>query len=318
MMNLDYLPFEQEIACLEAEIQALRETTTENSTSLSQQIKALEEKSQALTQEIYARLSVWESVQVARHPRRPYVLDYIPLLFNDFQELHGDRHYADDGAIVGGLAQFKNKAVMVIGHQKGRTTQEKIARNFGMPRPEGYRKALRLMKLAGKFGFPIITFIDTAGAYPGIDAEERNQSEAIAKNLQVMARLPVPIISIVTGEGGSGGALAIGVSDRIAMLQYSIYSVITPEGCASILWKDASHASIAAEAMGVSATQISKLGVIDAILQEPIGGAHRDPQKTALVISEYVEKNLAELQKLSSEQLIHKRQEKLLQIGNAL
>ncbi|MCD6047201.1 MAG: acetyl-CoA carboxylase carboxyltransferase subunit alpha [Gammaproteobacteria bacterium] len=317
-MNLDYLLFEQEIARLEAEIQALRETTTENSTSLSQQIKKLEEKSQALTKEIYAKLSVWESVQVARHPRRPYVLDYIPLLFTDFQELHGDRHFADDGAIVGGLAKFKNNTVMVIGHQKGRTTQEKIARNFGMPRPEGYRKAQRLMELAGKFGFPVITFIDTAGAYPGIDAEERNQSEAIAKSLQVMARLPVPIISIVTGEGGSGGALAIGVSDRIAMLQYSIYSVITPEGCASILWKDASHASIAAEAMGVSAAQIEKLGIIDAVLQEPIGGAHRDPEKTALTISEYLQKSLIELQKLSPGQLIQERQEKLLHLGSSL
>ncbi len=311
-MNLDYLPFEQEIGQIEEEIAALRESNAGSSAELNQKIYKLHKKSQELTENIFSKLTIWETVQVARHPRRPYVLDYIPLIFTDFQELHGDRHFADDGAIVGGLANFQTKPVMVIGHQKGRTTQEKIERNFGMPRPEGYRKALRLMKMAGKFRLPIMTFIDTAGAYPGIDAEERNQSEAIAKNLQEMAALPTPIISLVTGEGGSGGALALGVADRIAMLQYSIYSVITPEGCASILWKDASHAPAAAEAMGVTTAQISKLNILDAILPEPMGGAHRDPEAMAKTISEYLEKELKTLSRLSSEQLLKQRQEKLL------
>lgn len=314
-MNLNYLDFEQSIAQIEEEIRALQNTSSASSVELSEKIKKLELKNRQLTEEIYSKLSVWQSVQVARHPRRPYTLDYIPLIFTDFQELHGDRHFADDGAIVGGLAKFKGRTVMVIGHQKGRTTQEKITRNFGMPKPEGYRKALRLMELAAKFHFPIITLIDTAGAYPGIDAEARNQSEAIAKNIQVMAALPTPIIAIVTGEGSSGGAIAIGVADRMVMLQYSIYCVITPEGCASILWKDATYAARAAEAMGVTAAQINKLGILDAVLPEPLGGAHRDLQKTAKTISDYIEKELNSLMLLSSTELLEQRQDKLLDFG---
>lgn len=313
-MNLDYLVFEQGIADIEAKIQALRETHVGNSAELSQEIKKLETDKKKLTQEIYTKLDVWQSVQVARHPKRPYTLDYIPHIFTDFQELHGDRHFSDDGAIVGGLAKLEGQTVMIIGHQKGRTTQEKIARNFGMPRPEGYRKAQRLFEMAGKFHFPVITFIDTAGAYPGIDAEERNQSEAIARNLQVLAALPAPIVCIVTGEGGSGGALAIGVGDRVAMLQYSIYSVITPEGCASILWKDAGYASKAAEAMGVTTKDIMKLGLVDEVLPEPLGGAHRDPSDMAKTIKAYLLKEIKPLQRLSLDELLKKRQEKWLKM----
>ncbi len=311
-MNLDYLAFEQEIAKIDDEINALRESKEESSETLAAQIKNLEAKNRRLTKEIYASLTIWQQVLVARHPRRPYVLDYIPLIFTDFQELHGDRHFADDGAIVGGLAKLAGKTVMVIGQQKGRTTSEKISRNFGMPRPEGYRKALRLSELAGKFTIPVVTFIDTAGAYPGIDAEERNQSEAIARNLQILAALPTPIICIVTGEGGSGGALAIGVGDRVVMLQYSIYSVITPEGCASILWKDSKHAALAAEAMGVTATDIAKLNIIDAVLPEPLGGAHRDPKVMANTIKDYLVKELQILRNVPIAQLLKQRQEKLL------
>lgn len=311
-MNLEYLSFEQEIAQIEAAIAALRNESTQNSKDIACQIEELELKNRHCTEKIYSHLTVWQSVQVARHPKRPYTLDYIPLLFTEFQELHGDRHVLDDGAIVGGFARFKRQTVMVIGHQKGRSTQEKIARNFGMPRPEGYRKALRLMELAAKFGFPIITFIDTAGAYPGIDAEARNQSEAIAKNIQVMARLPVPIIAIVTGEGSSGGAIALGVADCMAMLQYGIYCVITPEGCASILWKDVTRAAEAAEAMGITARQIKRLNLLDAILKEPLGGAHRDPQKMAHILSEFIDQQLTELMRVPTAELLKRRQEKLL------
>ena len=311
-MNLDYLIFEQGIADIEASIQALRETHTGSSAELSQEIKKLEAANKKLTQEIYAKLDVWQSVQVARHPKRPYTLDYIPYIFTDFQELHGERHFSDDGAIVGGLAKLDGQTVMIVGHQKGRTTSEKIQRNFGMPRPEGYRKAQRLFKLAEKFGFPVITFIDTAGAYPGIDAEARNQSEAIAQSIQIMAGLRTPIICVVTGEGSSGGAIAIGVGDRVVMLQYSIYAVITPEGCASILWKSASHAPQAAEAMGVTTKDIAKLDLIDEILPEPLGGAHRHPEAMAKTIKSYLLKELKMLEKLPVDQLLKKRQEKLL------
>lgn len=314
-MNLNYLSFEQELAKLEERIEELRASHEGSSVKIVQEIKRLEKKHRSQTQQVYSQLSVWQAVQVARHPRRPYTLDYLEHIFEDFQELHGDRHFSDDPAIVGGLARFAGQAVMVIGQQKGRTTQEKIYRNFGMPRPEGYRKALRLMQLAAKFHIPLITFIDTPGAYPGIDAEERNQSEAIARNLMVMATLPIPIISIVIGEGGSGGALAIGVGDRLAMLQYSIYSVISPEGCASILWKDASHAAKAAEAMGVTALQIEKLGLIDEVLTEPLGGAHASPLEAAAVIKTFIATQLRVLSKLSTQTLLDQRTQRWLQMG---
>lgn len=314
-MNLDYLSFEQELAHLQDRITALQQSHEGSSVLIAKEIKQLEKKRRNLTQQIYAQLSVWQTVQVARHPRRPYTQDYIDHLFEDFQELHGDRHFADDPAIIGGMAQFAGRAVMIIGQQKGRTIAEKLNRNFGMPRPEGYRKALRLMQLAAKFQLPIITFIDTPGAYPGIDAEERNQSEAIARNLLVMAKLATPIITVVIGEGGSGGALAIGVSDRIAMLQYSIYSVISPEGCASILWKDASHAAKAAEAMGVTAPQIMKLGLIDEVLVEPIGGAHTAPLEAAEAIKAFISTQLTALSQLSLPTLLDQRYERLMKMG---
>lgn len=314
-MNLNYLPFEQEIAKMEARIEELRASTDGSSVAIAKEIKQLEKKKLSLTQQVYSQLTVWQAVQVARHPRRPYTLDYIEHIFEDFQELHGDRHFADDPAIVGGLARFLGRPVMVIGQQKGRTTQEKLRRNFGMPRPEGYRKALRLMQLAEKFHLPLVTFIDTPGAYPGIDAEERNQSEAIAKNLWVMAKLATPIITIVIGEGGSGGALAIGVCDRLAMLQYSIYSVISPEGCASILWKDASHAAKAAEAMGVTAPQIAKLGLADEVLPEPLGGAHASPVETAHTIKNFINQQLTALTKLPIKTLLDQRYQRLMAMG---
>ncbi len=314
-MNLDYLSFEQELAQVQDRINGLQESQEGTSVELAKEIKLLEKKKVNLTQQIYAQLTIWQTVQVARHPRRPYTLDYIERLFDDFQELHGDRHFSDDPAIVGGMAKFNGRPVMVIGQQKGRTITEKLHRNFGMPRPEGYRKALRLMLLAEKFKLPIITFIDTPGAYPGIDAEERNQSEAIAKNLLVMAKLATPIITVVIGEGGSGGALAIGVGDRIAMLQYSIYSVISPEGCASILWKDAANAPKAAEAMGITAPQIAKLGLIDEVLPEPLGGAHAAPIEATLVVKDYLAQQLAVLTKISLKTLLAQRYERLMQFG---
>ncbi|HEY5762921.1 MAG TPA: acetyl-CoA carboxylase carboxyltransferase subunit alpha, partial [Rhodocyclaceae bacterium] len=275
-MKTSFLDFEQPIADLENKIEELRFMQEDSAVDITEEISRLERKSQSLTKDIYGKLSSWQIAQVARHPQRPYTLDYIERIFTDFHELHGDRSFADDPAIVGGLARFNGQSVMVIGHQKGRDTKEKIARNFGMPRPEGYRKALRLMRLAERFAIPVITFVDTPGAYPGIGAEERGQSEAIGRNLYVMAELKVPIIVTVIGEGGSGGALAIAVGDTVQMLQYSTYSVISPEGCASILWKSADKAADAAEIMGITAPRLKTLGLIDKVVAEPCGGAHRD------------------------------------------
>ncbi len=280
-MKLDFLDFEQPIAELEAKIEELRRLEGGQDFDLLKEISALEQKSQTLTQSIFKNLSDWQISQLARHPQRPYLLDYIKHIFTEFTELHGDRAFADDAAIVGGLARIDGQSVMVIGQQKGRDTKEKIRRNFGMPRPEGYRKALRLMKMAERFNLPIVTFIDTPGAYPGIDAEERGQSEAIARNLIEMAELKVPIICTVIGEGGSGGALAIGVGDVTMMMQYSTYSVISPEGCASILWKSAANAPDAAAALGLTATKLKQLGLVDVVIEEPIGGAHRQPELAA-------------------------------------
>ncbi|MEQ1667340.1 MAG: acetyl-CoA carboxylase carboxyltransferase subunit alpha, partial [Sulfuriferula sp.] len=276
-MKTTFLDFEQSIAELETKIEELRCVQDDSTLDISKELILLQKKSEKLTQDTYAKLTPWQISQVARHPQRPYSLDYIGALFTDFEELHGDRAYGDDHAIVGGIARFNGQSVMVIGHQKGRDTKEKIHRNFGMPRPEGYRKALRLMRLAEKFNIPIMTFIDTPGAYPGIGAEERGQSEAIARNLYVMAELRTPVICTIIGEGGSGGALAIGVGDQLNMLQYSTYSVISPEGCASILWKSAEHAPIAAETLGITAVKLKSFDLIDRIIPEPVGGAHRDP-----------------------------------------
>lgn len=281
-MKISFLDFEQPIADLEAKIEELRFVQDDSAVDISEEIGRLSKKSAQLTKDIYGKLTPWQISQVARHAQRPYTLDYIERIFTDFNELHGDRSFADDHAIVGGLARFNGQPVMVIGHQKGRDTKEKLFRNFGMPRPEGYRKALRLMKLAEKFGIPIFTFVDTPGAYPGIDAEERGQSEAIGRNLYVMTELKVPIIVTIIGEGGSGGALAIAVGDTIQMLQYSTYSVISPEGCASILWKSAERAADAAETMGITAQRLKTLGLIDKVVNEPCGGAHRDHQSMAL------------------------------------
>jgi acetyl-CoA carboxylase carboxyl transferase subunit alpha len=276
-MKVTFLDFEQPIAELEAKIEELSEVQNDPALDISEEIERLRKKSAALTKQIYGKLNAWQISQVARHPQRPYTLDYIQALFTEFEELRGDRAFADDPAIVGGLARFQGEPVVVIGHQKGRDTKERQYRNFGMPRPEGYRKALRLMRLAEKFRLPVFTFIDTPGAYPGIDAEERGQSEAIARNLYVMAELKTPVICTVIGEGGSGGALAIGVGDALVMLQYATYSVISPEGCASILWKSAEKASVAAEALGITAPKLKALGLVDQIVNEPLGGAHRDP-----------------------------------------
>jgi acetyl-CoA carboxylase carboxyl transferase subunit alpha len=276
-MKVTFLDFEQPIAELEAKIEELSEVQNDPALDISEEIERLRKKSAALTKQIYGKLNAWQISQVARHPQRPYALDYIQALFTEFEELRGDRAFADDPAIVGGMARFQGEPVVVIGHQKGRDTKERQYRNFGMPRPEGYRKALRLMRLAEKFRLPVFTFIDTPGAYPGIDAEERGQSEAIARNLYVMAELKTPVICTVIGEGGSGGALAIGVGDALVMLQYATYSVISPEGCASILWKSAEKASLAAEALGITAPKLQALGLVDHIVNEPLGGAHRDP-----------------------------------------
>jgi len=316
-MSLNFLDFEQPIAELDAKIEELQLVNTgqELDLDLEEQITQLREKSKEQTKKIFADLDPWQTVQIARHPQRPYTLDYISRIFTEFDELFGDRAYADDKAIIGGTARLDGKAVMIIGHQKGRTTVEKVRRNFSMPRPEGYRKALRLMEMAERFNMPIITFIDTLGAYPGIGAEERGQSEAIAKNLKVMARLSVPIICTVIGEGGSGGALAIGVGDRVNMLQYSTYSVISPEGCASILWKTAEKAPTAAEAMGITAQRIKELELIDNIVEEPLGGAHRDMDQMAAMLKQALKTNLAELEPLDKEQLIEKRYDKLMSFG---
>ncbi len=316
-MSLNFLDFEQPIAELDAKIGELELVNSgqELDLNLEDQITQLREKNKEQTKKIFANLDPWQTARVARHPQRPYTLDYISRIFTEFDELAGDRAYADDNAIVGGTARLDGKAVMIIGHQKGRSTPEKVKRNFGMPRPEGYRKALRLMEMAERFNMPIITFIDTPGAYPGVGAEERGQSEAIARNLKVMARLSVPIICTVIGEGGSGGALAIGVGDRVSMLQYSTYSVISPEGCASILWKTAEKAPTAAEAMGITAQRIKELELIDGIVEEPLGGAHRDIDKMAITLKQSIKANLAELEPLDKEQLIEKRYDKLMSFG---
>jgi acetyl-CoA carboxylase carboxyl transferase subunit alpha len=316
-MSLHFLDFEQPIAELEAKIEELQLVNNgqDLDLDLEDQISQLREKNKELTNKIFASLDPWQTARVARHPQRPYTLDFLPRIFSEFDELAGDRAYADDSAIVGGTARIDGKPVMVIGHQKGRTTAEKVKRNFGMPRPEGYRKALRLMEMAERFNMPIITFIDTPGAYPGIGAEERGQSEAIAKNLKVMARLNVPIICTVIGEGGSGGALAIGVGDKVNMLQYSTYSVISPEGCASILWKTAEKAPTAAEAMGITANRIKELELIDSIIEEPMGGAHRDMDQMAATLKQAIKKDLADLEGLSKEQLIEQRYQRLMSFG---
>ncbi|WP_298607283.1 acetyl-CoA carboxylase carboxyltransferase subunit alpha [uncultured Thiothrix sp.] len=313
-MNPDFLDFEQPIAELQAKIEELR-FVDDTQINLSEEIAKLEEKAQTLTRSIFAKLSPRQISQLARHPKRPYTLDVVKALFTDFTELHGDRAFADDNAIVGGIARFRGQSIMVIGHQKGRDTAENIKRNFGMPRPEGYRKALRLMHMAEKFQLPIITFIDTPGAYPGIGAEERGQSEAIARNLYEMAHLRTPIICTVVGEGGSGGALAIGVGDRVMMLQYATYSVISPEGCASILWKSAEKAADAADAMGITADRLKSLGLIDQIIPEPLGGAHRNMPVAAQAVGEALEANLRELKALSIDKLLEKRYQRLLSFG---
>jgi len=307
------LDFERPIAELEAQIEDLRHNGT--GADLSSEIKKLQKESRSITEKIFSSLTPWQITQLARHPERPHTYDYIERIFTDFDELHGDRHYADDLAMVGGIARFNGQPVMVIGQEKGRKTNEKIKRNFGMANPEGYRKALRLMEMAEKFKMPIFTFIDTAGAYPGIGAEERNQSEAIARNLFVMAGLKTPIICTVIGEGGSGGALAIGVGDQVLMLQYSIYSVISPEGCASILWKSAEKAKDAAEALGVNAERIYQLGLVDSVIPEPLGGAHRNPDEIADRLKQVFTEKLHALQQLSTAELIEKRYNRLMQYG---
>ncbi|WP_153131430.1 acetyl-CoA carboxylase carboxyltransferase subunit alpha [Dechloromonas hortensis] len=314
-MKTSFLDFEQSIADLEAKIEELRFVQDDSAVDISEEIERLEKKGAQLTKDIYAKLSSWQISQVARHPQRPYTLDYLSLIFTDFEELHGDRAFADDHAIVGGLARFNGQPVMVIGHQKGRDTKEKIYRNFGMPRPEGYRKALRLMKLAEKFGIPVMTFVDTPGAYPGIDAEERGQSEAIGRNLYVMAELKVPVIVTIIGEGGSGGALAIAVGDVVQMLQYSTYSVISPEGCASILWKSAEKAPEAAETMGITAPRLKTLGLIDKIVSEPLGGAHRDHTAMANSLKKALQDALKQLSGLSTAELLATRYERLMSYG---
>jgi len=314
-MNTNYLDFEQSIADLEAKIEALRSAGSDRDLNLGEEINRLRAKSRKLTESIFTNLTPWQISQLARHPQRPYTLDYLGRVFTDFEELHGDRAFADDPAIVAGLARLEGRPVMVIGHQKGRDTREKLKRNFGMPRPEGYRKAMRLMKTAERFRIPVLTFIDTPGAYPGVGAEERGQSEAIARNLYVMAGLKTPILSTVIGEGGSGGALAIGVCDRMLMLQYSTYSVISPEGCASILWKSASKASEAAEAMGITAPRLRELGLVDVIVPEPLGGAHRDVEAMAASLKQTLLSALIELDKTPPEELLKVRYARLMQYG---
>jgi len=314
-MKLSYLDFEQPIAELESKIEDLKQVQDGSSVDINEEINQLQAKTSELLTEIYGNLNAWQISQVARHPQRPYTIDYIQALFTDFEELHGDRAYADDPAIVGGIARFDGKPVMVIGHQKGRDVKERQLRNFGMPRPEGYRKALRLYRMAEKFGLPIITLIDTPGAYPGIGAEERGQSEAIARNLYVMSELKTPIIGVIIGEGGSGGALALGVVDQMLMLQYSTYSVISPEGCASILWKSASRAGDAAEAMGITAQRLKSLGLIDKIIDEPQGGAHRNHLEVSRAIETNLRVSLKQLAGLSITELVDRRVERLMSYG---
>jgi acetyl-CoA carboxylase carboxyl transferase subunit alpha len=314
-MKTNFLEFEQPIAELEQKVEELRFVQDESAVDISDEIGRLQKKSEGLTKDLYAKLTPWQISQVARHPQRPYTLDYIAEIFTDFHELHGDRAFADDRAIVGGLARFNGKSVMVIGHQKGRDTKERGLRNFGMPRPEGYRKALRLMRLAEKFELPIFTFVDTPGAFPGIDAEERGQSEAIGRNLYAMAELKVPIITTIIGEGGSGGALAIAVSDITLMLQYATYSVISPEGCASILWKTADKAPDAAEALGLTALRLKTLGLVDRIVNEPLGGAHRDPKQMAVLLKKALADALRQFSGVKAKELIASRHERLLNYG---
>jgi acetyl-CoA carboxylase carboxyl transferase subunit alpha len=314
-MKTTFLEFEQPLAELEAKIDELRFVQDDSALDISEEIARLQKKSLALTKTIYGKLSAWQIAHVARHPQRPYTLDYAQNLFSGFEELHGDRAFADDAAIVGGMARFNGETVMVIGHQKGRDTKDKIYRNFGMPKPEGYRKALRLMKLAEKFAVPVFTFIDTPGAYPGVGAEERGQSEAIGRNLYTMAELRVPIICTVIGEGGSGGALAIAVGDALLMLQYATYSVISPEGCASILWKDAAHAEQAAETLGITATRLKTLGLIDKIVVEPVGGAHRDPDAMMQNLSKALQDTWRAVQQQPLDALLEKRFERLMDYG---
>jgi len=314
-MKTTFLEFEQPIAELENRIEELRFVQDDSAVDISDEIQRLTKRSQTLTKDIYGKLSPWQVAQVARHPQRPFTLDYIQGLFTQFEELHGDRSFSDDTSIVGGLARFNGQACMVLGHQKGRDTKEKIARNFGMPKPEGYRKALRLMKLAEKFGLPVFTFVDTPGAYPGIDAEERGQSEAIGRNLFEMARLRVPVIVTVIGEGGSGGALAIAVGDIIQMMQYATYSVISPEGCASILWRSADMAPDAAEALGITSNRLKTLGLIDKIVPEPLGGAHRDPQAASQSLKKALAEALKQLLEKKPKELVESRLERLMAYG---
>ena len=314
-MKTTFLDFEQPIAELEQRIEELRFVQDDSAVDISEEIQRLTKKSQALTKEIYAKLTPWQVAQVARHPQRPYTLDYVGTLFTGFEELHGDRMFADDASIVGGLARFDGVPCMVLGHQKGRDTKEKIARNFGMPKPEGYRKALRLMLMAEKFGLPVFTFVDTPGAYPGIDAEERGQSEAIGRNLYAMAALRTPLIVSIIGEGGSGGALAIAVGDVTIMLQYATYSVISPEGCASILWKSADMAPEAAETLGITANRLKALGLVDKVVPEPLGGAHRDPQAAAQALRKPLAEALRQLREKKPKELVEERLERLMSYG---
>ncbi len=314
-MKKHYLEFEQAIAELETKIEELRYVQTESAVDITEEIDRLAKKSQQLTKDIYSDLSPWQVTQISRHPQRPYTLDYFREIFTDFRELHGDRHFAEDLSIVGGLARFNGKACMVLGHQKGRDTKERTARNFGMSKPEGYRKALRLMKLAEKFGLPVFTFVDTPGAYPGIDAEERGQSEAIGRNIYEMAQLKTPIISTIIGEGGSGGALAIAVGDQLLMLQYSVYSVISPEGCASILWKTSDKAATAAEALGLTAHRLKALGLVDKIVNEPLGGAHRDPAAMAVALKRALADAYRQVADLTAKELLERRYERISQFG---
>lgn len=315
MSKKHFLEFEQPIAELETKIEELRYVQSESAVDISEEIDRLSKKSQQLTKEVYSNVAPWQVYQIARHPQRPQTLDYCSEVFTEFQELHGDRHFADDAAIVGGIARFNGQACMVIGHQRGGDAKERTLRNFGMPRPEGYRKALRLMKLAEKFGLPVFTFIDTMGAYPGIGAEERGQSEAIGRNILEMAQLEVPIIATIIGEGGSGGALAIGVADQVLMLQFAAYSVISPEGCASILWKSSERASDAAEALGITAHRLKALGLIDKIVSEPVGGAHRDAKQMASNLKRALSDALRQVSDLKTRELLDRRYERVQAYG---
>ncbi|MDB4021110.1 acetyl-CoA carboxylase carboxyltransferase subunit alpha [Litorivicinus sp.] len=314
-MSRDYLDFEQPIADLDLKIEELKHLSTESGINIAEEVVRLQSKSKILTKKIFSDLTIWQKAQMARHPRRPYTSDYVRYLIDGFDELHGDRLFGDDQALVGGIGEFRGRPVMLVGHEKGRTVKEKVLRNFGMPRPEGYRKGQRLMQTAERFKIPVLTFIDTPGAYPGIDAEERGQSEAIARSLMIMARLKTPIITSVIGEGGSGGALAIGVCDRLLMLEFSTYSVISPEGCASILWKSAAYSAEAAEAMGITADRLFSLGLVDQIVREPLGGGHRQPEEVAKSLGDAIESQLEEVVGLDENTLLANRYKKLMAIG---